>query len=101
MEIETGSGDIAQGGLDAHATATAVKLALHKYDWKTGKTDVEKKKPVNVAQLLDSSSGATTTDKQLPELDWKTGTVFAECQNLARVLMVSLSRIWPFFRTRC
>lgn len=84
VEITTTANEDGKTGLDAHAAATAAKLALHKFDWKTSKLDKEKKSPVSVKQL-----GSTNVSSKAgsPELDWATGTVFADCQNLARELM--------------
>jgi len=86
VQIETGAGDAAAGGLDAHAAAVAVQLALHKFDWKTGKADKAKKVPVNASQLSSAeskkSSGGSGKD-----LDWESGLAFSYSQNLARELM--------------
>lgn len=70
--------------MNPHAAAAAVQLALHRFDWKTSKADIEKKTPVNVS-LLGQSNSASSSDAK--NLDWKTGEVFAYSQNLARELM--------------
>lgn len=89
VQIETGAGDAKAGGLDAHAAAAAVQLALHKFDWKTSKADKAKKTPVNVSQLSSDASSSASGSKEASakELGWETGLVFSQSQNLARELM--------------
>lgn len=81
VAVETGCAS----GLDAHAAATGINLALHKFDWKTSKSDKEKKTPVSV-----SSSGGSDTSSFKDggkTLDWATGSLYSTSQNLARELM--------------
>ena len=83
VEIETGSGNN-NGGLDAHAAAVGLKLALHRFDWKTSKADQAKKAPVSISQ--SGSNSSSSSDDGGKTLSWKTGQVYSECQNLAREL---------------
>ena len=81
VAVETGS----TAELDAHAAATGINLALHKFDWKTSKSDKEKKTPVSVS----SSAGSDTSSFKDggKTLDWATGSLYSTSQNLARELM--------------
>jgi len=83
VEIETGSGHN-NGGLDAHAAAVGLQLALHRFDWKTSSADKAKKAPVSISQAGSSSSSSETADAKT--LSWKTGQIYSQCQNLAREL---------------
>lgn len=62
-----------------------LKLALHRFDWKTSKADKEKKTPVSIAEAgSGSESGASAEGGKT--LNWSTGNLYSECQNLAREL---------------